>query len=74
MADPHPVVALLAAERRRKGITQTACAKAAGVSKTCISEMEGGHHEPRLRTFLAYAATIGYPYPTDLLDPKGSTQ
>lgn len=60
----HPVIAQLVALRRELGLTQTAVAKAIGVSKTCICELEKGHKEPKMRTFLSYAQLVGWQIPS----------
>lgn len=59
MSQLHPFVRELKRRRRALGLTQTEVAKAAGVSKTTICEIEAGMHEPRLTTFLGYAQAVG---------------
>lgn len=73
-AEIHPVITQLVAMRRKLGLTQTAVARAAGVSKTCICEMEKGCHEPKMRTFLAYAQLVGWQMPEHPTDHIGETR
>lgn len=68
MPDVHPLLARLIEERKTRGITQAAIAKHIGISKTAMSEMEHGHHEPRMRTFIGYAEALGYEVLPGLLD------
>ena len=60
MPEIHPLLAKLIEERKARGMTQTAIAKHIGISKTAICEMEAGHHEPKMRTFIGYAEALGH--------------
>lgn len=57
------MIRLLAAERRRRRVRQTALAARMGVSQSDVSKLETGsagrRQEPRLSTILRYAAAAG---------------
>jgi transcriptional regulator with XRE-family HTH domain len=44
--------------RRQAGLTQVALAKAAGLSKTGVTDLEQGRREPSWRTLLALADAL----------------
>lgn len=48
----------LAAERMRRGITQTDVAHKMGTSQPYIAKLERGINEPKLSTFLMYAGIV----------------
>lgn len=65
MSDIHPFIRQLIALRKAQHLTQTTVAAAIGVSKTTICEMEKGHHEPKLATFVGYAQAVGWQWPQE---------
>lgn len=58
--EPHPAIAALRAERRRRGITQAAIADAMQTSVPALSSIETGRKCPNLHTLIRYADALGY--------------
>jgi transcriptional regulator with XRE-family HTH domain len=48
----------LAQERARRGLTQSEVARRMGTSQSYLAKLEAGLNEPRLSTFLRYAAIV----------------
>lgn len=57
---PHPLIAALARERVRQGITQRQLAKLMGTTQSAISEIEGASElNIKLLTLKRYAGALG---------------
>lgn len=48
----------LAAERSRRGLTQSEVARQMGTSQPYVARLEAGANEPKLSTFLLYAGIV----------------
>ena len=48
----------LAAERARRGLTQSEVARQMGTSQPYVARLEAGANEPKLSTFLLYAGIV----------------
>lgn len=56
----HPLIADLAAERHRRGLSMTAAGERAGINAATISRWESGQRQPCLPELSAYAMALGY--------------
>ena len=56
----HPIVAQLAAERVRQGLTQPKLAKRIRYSTDSIKGWENGHKAPSFETMTLWAGALGY--------------
>ena len=59
MSEIHPLIRDIKQRRINLGLTQTAFAKAAGISKTAVCEIERGHHKPGLDVLVGMAKGVG---------------
>lgn len=59
MATPHPLIAVLAAERKRRGISVAALARRLGYTADAIRGWEKGRTTPDLDRFEDYADALG---------------
>jgi DNA-binding XRE family transcriptional regulator len=59
VSDLSPIIREIKQRRINLGLTQTAVAKAAGISKTAVCEIEKGGHKPNLDTLIGLARGLG---------------
>lgn len=57
--EPHPLISLLAAERRALRVSQQAVADACGLERHTVSDWEVGRRTPLLTNLAAYARVVG---------------
>jgi transcriptional regulator with XRE-family HTH domain len=69
VTDISPIIREIKRRRLALGLTQTAVAKAAGISKTAVCEIEGGNHKPNLDTLIGLARGVGMSLSLEL-DPQ----
>lgn len=60
MADLHPLVAQLRAERRSHGLQQREVSELADTSEANLSRWENGNNVPNLTGITRWAAALGY--------------
>lgn len=58
--EKDPIIELLKAERRRRGLTQRQLAAMAGTTQSTISHVERGDHGVHLSTARRWCATLGF--------------